>query len=289
LLNVPDVDRFNVVNVDDVNRCLSLGMLEEPGLFPRLETLRTAPAVFRMEFGLDQLPLEPGVIMIRGARQWVIETTLDWVQGECARSGRARRSLVSVMEQLHRHGGSPLGQTKLAREAGLANNTVAAGWIELLADLLCIGISPSWDASRRVESPRKPAKFPFINLLSALAWAPEAPRSSEEFVRMPPERQGVWYEWAVAQELFRRRALKGEDEPERIPFWQGADHEVDFVQSAPEFIEVELGRATALDFGWFTRSFPRARLDVVCSTPFETDRIRGITLHDFLLGAGAAD
>jgi uncharacterized protein len=451
LLNVLDVDKFNVVNVDDVNRYLSLGMLEEPGLFPRLEALRTASAVFRMEFGLDQLPLEPGVIMIRGARQsgkstwleqamretiedhgpgsalfldgdhlrdadhlaeelvqlaaafrkdtpvrrlfideitavpdwvralkrvldrgelrhmlvvttgshasdlrhgkerlpgrkgklartgylflpvsyrefiaaggealgdsalaaylisggsplacselvrsgrvseWVIETTRDWVQGECARSGRARRSLVSVMEQLHRHGGSPLGQTKLAREAGLANNTVAAGWIELLADLLCIGISPSWDASRRVESPRKPAKFPFINLLSASAWAPEAPRSSEEFGRMPPERQGVWYEWAVAQELFRRRALKGEDEPERIPFWQGADHEVDFVQSATEFVEVKLGRVTALDFGWFTRSFPRARLDVVCSTPFETDRIRGITLHDFLLGAGAAD
>jgi predicted AAA+ superfamily ATPase len=436
------------VNVDEINRCLAQGSLEEPGLFPRLEGLRSAPAVFRMEFGLERLPLEPGVLLIRGARQtgkstwleramretieehgpgsalfldgdhlrdadqlaeqlerlsgsfrkdaavrrlfideitavpdwvralkrvldrgelrrvlvvttgshasdlrhgkerlpgrkgklsrtrylflpvsyreflaaggsslgdsalasylisggsplacgeilrtgripeWVVETTRDWVQGECARSGRARRSLVSVMEQLHRHGGSPLGQTKLAREAGLANNTVAAGWIELLADLLCIGISPSWDAARRIEVARKPAKFPFINLLAASVWAPEAPRSADEFARMAPERQGVWYEWAVAQDLFRRRALAGEAEPERIPFWQGAEHEVDFVPATGgAFVEVKLGRGTALDFGWFTRIFPHARLEVVCSTPFEADRLRGITLHDFLLEA----
>lgn len=37
---------------------------------------------------------------------------------------------------------------------------------------------------------------------------------------LPPCRMNawVWYEWTVAQELFRRRALAGEDEPERIPF-----------------------------------------------------------------------
>jgi hypothetical protein len=46
-------------------------------------------------------------------------------------------------ELLRRRGGSPVGQTKLAKEAGLANNTVAAGWTELLADLLCVGLSPA--------------------------------------------------------------------------------------------------------------------------------------------------
>lgn len=101
---------------------------------------------------------------------------------------------------------------------------------------------------------------------------------------MSNERQGVWYEWAVAQELFRRRALAGEDEPERIPFWQGGDHEIDFVQRAGAFVEVKRGRATALDFAWFGKTFPRARLEVICSTPFETDRVRGRSLHDFLHG-----
>jgi hypothetical protein len=189
-----------------------------------------------------------------------------------------------VMEQLHVHGGTPLGQTKLAKEAGLANNTVAAGWIEFLADQLCIGISPAWDASHDVLLSRKPAKFPFVNLLAAAVWAKEAPRSAQEFAAMSNERQAVWYQWVVAQELFRRRALAGQEEPERIPFWQGGGHEIDFVQRGGTFVEVKRGRATALDFAWFPKTFPRGRLEVVCATPFETDHIRGLTLHDFLQG-----
>jgi hypothetical protein len=69
LLNVRDVDAVNVMNVDDVNRALLSGELSLPGLFPGLETLESSPAVFRVEFGLDRLPTEPGVILIRGARQ----------------------------------------------------------------------------------------------------------------------------------------------------------------------------------------------------------------------------
>jgi predicted AAA+ superfamily ATPase len=186
------------------------------------------------------------------------------------------------MEQLHLHAGTPVGQTKLARDAGLANNTVAAGWIEMLADLLCVGTSPAWDDSAREEVPRRPAKFPFINLLAATVWAPEAPRTPAELDRLPPERQAVWHEWAVAQELFRRGAIAGRSDPERIPYWQAGGHEIDFVASIDSFIEVKRGRATALEFAWFPRVFPKGRLTVVCSTPFETDRIRGITLEAFL-------
>jgi predicted AAA+ superfamily ATPase len=218
--------------------------------------------------------------------EWVVETVRDWILGECARTGRPRRSLVAVMQQLHLHGGTALGQTKLAREAGLANNTVAAGWIGLLRDLLCVGVAPAYDASRRAEVPRRPAKFPFINLLAAGAWSPEAPRSPEEFAAMPPGRQGLWYEWAVAQELFRRAALRGDAEPERVPFWQSARNEVDFVPANGPLIEVKRGRASPLEFDWFHRAFPQHRLTVVCSTPFETDRICGVTLKDFLLDDG---
>ena len=446
MLNVVNVAIVNDVNVEEVNQALLQGNLDLPGVFPRLEALRRSPAVFRVEFGLDALPAEPGVILIRGARQygkstwlegalrdtvvrygpgsalfldgdhladadslarevsrlaltfsgnvpvrrlfvdeitavpgwaralkrvidrgelrdvlivttgshatdlrhgterlpgrkgklarsaylflpvsypeflrvtdhslgdsvlpayllsggsplacaelvrcgripeWVIETTRDWVQGECARASRPRRSLVAIMERLHRLGGSAVGQTKLAKEAGLANNTVAASWIEFLGDLLCIGVSPAWDSTRQRELPRKPAKYPFVNLLAATAWAPEAPRSASEFLAMAPERQGIWHEWAVAQELHRRAALAGMSEPDRLPFWQGAGHEIDFVLPDGRFVEIKRGAATALDFAWFRRSFPRGELTVVCATPFSAPGIRGETLHTFLSG-----
>ncbi len=432
------------MNVEQVNAALSAGNLDRPGLFPRLEALNDAPAVFTVHFGLDALPIEPGVILVRGARQygkstwleaalrdtvrehgagsaffldgdflrdadhladelsrlafafradaavrrifvdeitaiadwerglkrvldrgelrrvlvvttgsrasdlrhgaerlpgrkgklgrttflfaplpyfeflraggkrlgndalgaylvsggspvacgelirnsripeWTVESVRDWIHGECARSGRSHRSLVAVMEELHRHAGTPVGQTKLARDAGLANNTVAAGWIELLSDLLCVGTSPAWDPSRRAELPRRPAKFPFVNLLAATVWAKEAPRSATALEALPPERQAAWHEWAVAQEIFRRRAIAGHADPGRIPYWQGGEHELDFVLGPEEFLEVKRGAASALEFSWFRKVFPKARLTVVCSTPFESDRVRGLTLDAFL-------
>lgn len=434
------------MNIETANEALLAGHLHLPGLFPRLEALRDAPAVFRLEFGLEKLPTEPGVILIRGARQygkstwlegamrdtvrrhgsgtalfldgdylrdaehlaselsrlatafrrdapvrrlfvdeitavaewerglkrvvdrgelrrvlvvttgsratdlrrgaerlpgrkgklgrttylflpvpyaeflraggsalgkralasyvlsggspaacgelirdgrlpeWTVESVRDWIQGECARAGRSRRSLVSVMQQLHRHGGTPLGQTKLAADAGLANNTVAAGWIEMLSDLLCVGTSAAWDPSRRSEIPRKRAKFPFINVLAATVWAPDAPRSGADLLGLPPERQGVWYEWAVAQELFRRAGIRGAPEPERLPYWQSGEREIDFVTGDDSFVEVKRGRASALDFAWFPKVFPKGRLTVVCATPFEADSIRGVTPDSFLRG-----
>jgi predicted AAA+ superfamily ATPase len=331
LLNVREVDTINVVNVEDVNHALLQGNIDQPGVFPRLDALREVGAIFRLEFGLPELPTEPGVVLIRGARQfgkstwlesvlrdtvrrygpgtglfldgdhladaeqlaaelsrltrsfhrdapvkrlfideitavadwsralkrvldrgelrdvlvvttgsratdlrrgverlpgrkgrlsrttylflpvsyaeflragghalqenalpsyllsggsplacgelvrggrlpeWVVEATRDWIQGESARAGRQRRALVAVMDWLHRLGGTAVGQTKLAKEAGLANNTIAAGWIEFLCDLVCVGVSPVWDATRRMELARKPAKYPLINLLAAAA------------------------------------------------------------------------------------------------------------------------
>jgi predicted AAA+ superfamily ATPase len=224
--------------------------------------------------------------MIRGARlpEWTIESVRDWIDGECARRGRSHRALVAVMEQLHRHAGTPLGQTRLARDAGLANNTVAAGWIEMLADLLCVGISAAWDAAKRAEVPRKPAKFPFLNLFAATVWSPDAPRTPEDLERLPATRQAAWYEWAVAQELFRRAAIRGEPDPERLPYWQGGGHEIDFVVRGETFIEVKRGQASALEFTWFSKAVPRGHLTVVCATPFEADRIRGVSLEAFLAG-----
>lgn len=62
--------------------------------------------------------------------EYVLETTRDWVLGEVLSEGRSRASLQAVMSVLLRRGGTPVGQALLAREAGLANNTVASGYVD---------------------------------------------------------------------------------------------------------------------------------------------------------------
>ena len=66
------------MNVEQANESLALGRLDIPGLFPRLEALQDAPARFRVDLGLDPLPEEPGVILVRGARQYGKST---WMEG----------------------------------------------------------------------------------------------------------------------------------------------------------------------------------------------------------------
>lgn len=211
-----------------------------------------------------------------------IESVRDWIQGECAASGRSRASLLAVLEHLARGGGSPIGQAGLARETGLANNTVASGYIELLADLLCVGQTQAWDASRRIRLARKPCKYPFINLLAAAAWHPARPRSVQDFRELPESMQASFLEWLVAQELWRRRAKTGEELPELLAYWKSPEHELDYVIAADDFLEVKRGQTSPLEFAWFARVFPKARLTVISASRFETDHVRGLTFDDFL-------
>lgn len=61
------------------------------------------------------------------------------------------------------------------------------------------------------------------------------------------------------------------------------EHEIDYVVTPDEFIEVRIGRASPADFAGFPRSFPKARIRVVNTGRFELGAIRGVTLDDFLL------
>lgn len=65
------------MDVKQRNEALFRGDLERPGLFPQLELLQSAPVVFPTTFGLDHLPHEPGVIVIRGPRQYGKSTWLE--------------------------------------------------------------------------------------------------------------------------------------------------------------------------------------------------------------------
>jgi predicted AAA+ superfamily ATPase len=219
---------------------------------------------------------------------YVIEITRDWIYGECAASGRSRPALLGVLECMHRFGGTPVGQAKLAREAGLANNTVAAGYADLLMDLLCIAPAFQWDASKRRLNRRRPCKFHFSNTLVAVAWHPARIRSIDDFKALPPEEQAKFAEWLVAQELWRRAAIRGDESPEQLAFWQSEGHEVDFIGPPDSAIEVKLGRTGPMEFAWFPRSMPRAMLSVVGHDRFSAGVIQGITLEDFLLAETTA-
>src|SRR6056297_2807719 len=169
--------------------------------------------------------------------EYVIQLVRDWVEGEIAKSGRLRSALINIMNVLNRFGGSPVGQAKLAREAGLANNTIAQGYIEILNDLGCVIPSYPMDHQKQQLILRKPCKYHFANLLVAVAYHPAQIRRAEDFDELSKAEQGMWYEWLTAQELLRRNSLRGDHLLEPQAFWQSKQHEIDFYDSIAGFIE----------------------------------------------------
>jgi len=214
--------------------------------------------------------------------EYVIELVRDWVEGEISASGRSHASILNILNVLFRMGGNPIGQSTLAREAGLANNTVAAGYMELFNDLAAILPAFSWDQHREIGILRKPCKFHFTNVLVAIAYHPARIRSIQDFEELPPKEQAMFYEWLVAQELVRKRAICGQEPLDPLYFWANSEHEMDFVPRPNEYLEIKRGQSSPIDFAWTKYQFPKAKIQVLCSTPFETDSIQAITVEQFI-------
>ena len=214
--------------------------------------------------------------------EYIIHTVQDWILGEIAASGRTRSSLIAILKNIIRYGGTALGHAKLARESGLANNTVANGYTELLSDLMCITTSRAWDYPKQTAILRKPPKFHFINLLAAVAWHPQHIRDAEDFERLDPGQQGIWFEWAVAQEIVRKASISGKQAPEILYYWQSKQHEIDFVTQDQDLIEVKRGSVSQIDFSWFAPVFNPEKLLVINKNRFKSSAVEGITLEDFL-------
>lgn len=228
-------------------------------------------------------PIACGELATHGAiPEYVIELTRDWVEGEISKSGRSRAALLNIFNTLFRYGGTPVGQAKLAREAGLANNTVAAGYIELLNDLGCVVPAYPMDVNKKILILRKPCKYHFTNLLVAVSYHSQQIRSIRDFLNLPEVEQGKWYEWLVAEELLRCSSLVSADILSPLAFWQSKDHEIDFVPKKGPWIEVKRGRSSPLHFNWFIRMFPNQDLTVINTVSFRTEHIGGMTLENFL-------
>jgi len=216
--------------------------------------------------------------------EYVIELVRDWIEGEIASSGRSRTSLYNLLSVLYRFGGTPVGQAKLAREAGLANNTVAAGYLEILNDLGCVIPSFPWDQHRKMIILRKPCKFHFANVLAAVAYHPSRLRSVDDFLSLPLEQQAMFHEWLVAQEIVRRNAILNVDILGPQKFWKNDHHEVDFVIDEDIYLEVKRGKSSPLEFSWAVKQFPKSKVVVINKRRFQTEKIKGILLTDFLKG-----
>ncbi|HEY8269969.1 MAG TPA: AAA family ATPase [Pseudobdellovibrionaceae bacterium] len=65
------------MNVEGRNQLYLQGKFDSPGLFPSLETSLQQPVVFELDFGLKELPIEPGLIIVRGPRQFGKSTWLE--------------------------------------------------------------------------------------------------------------------------------------------------------------------------------------------------------------------
>lgn len=215
--------------------------------------------------------------------EYVIELVRDWIDGEISASGRSRASLFNIMNVIYRLGGTAVGQAKLARESGLANNTVASGYIEILNDLGCVIPAFPLDPQRKQLILRKPCKYHMTNLLAAVAYMPDRLRSIEDFENLSPETQGIWYEWLIAQELQRRSAINGRDILEPLSFWENKRHELDFVLADNEYLEVKRGKCSPIEFSWFPKQLPNSKLHLLNKNIFETDYIDANTIEYFLL------
>lgn len=218
--------------------------------------------------------------------EYFFELIRDWIVGEIVRSGRSRQFLLALMRTLFAQAGSRTGYLKLARESGLANNTIASEYIEQLSDLLAVIPSHQWDADKRVPLQRRPAKFHFVNLSVALAFSPNRMTHVGEFDALPPQERAKWIEWLVAQELFRRQCVAGAEDPEALWYWASKEHEIDFVDACENLYEVKASRSGPLDFVWFPKALPKRKLLVIGSGEFQSAVVKGITVEQFLLADG---
>lgn len=214
--------------------------------------------------------------------EFIVELVMDWIFGAIAQSGRSRGSALGVIEAVNKFAQNPVGQAKLARETGLASNTLAQGYIDVFGDLLCILPSFPKDLEKGIVLRRRPCKFHYVNLLAAICLNPSMPRTLKAFSGFPEAEKGKLLEWLIAQELWRRRCITQSLPLDELYFCGSREHEIDFVEG-DRLIEVKNGKSHPADFEWFTKSFPNRRLCIVGGSRYETKGMEGKTVEDFLL------
>src|SRR5512139_1394340 len=65
------------MDVKTINQLLAEGIVDRDDMWPRIVEMESKTHQFRFEFGLNELPKEPGLIIIRGPRQYGKSTWLE--------------------------------------------------------------------------------------------------------------------------------------------------------------------------------------------------------------------
>ncbi|OFZ80794.1 MAG: hypothetical protein A2583_08430 [Bdellovibrionales bacterium RIFOXYD1_FULL_53_11] len=207
--------------------------------------------------------------------EYVVELARDWIFGETQFQNRSIELQKRFIQLLFKHGGLPLSQSSIARETGMANNTVAHGYAEVLKDLGCISESIPLEANHLRSVSRKASKFHVIFPLMIAAFHPSRPRSIENMKKIWEVEKGKLAEWLVAGKLWRESAIAGDDAPENQYYWKNKNHEIDFItyssssSGRPEFIEVKAGKSDAAEFLWFRDVFPEQKLKIISESEYE--------------------
>jgi hypothetical protein len=58
------------MDVKAINHLLAEGTIDHEDMWPRIVEMESKACQFRFEFGLNELPAEPGLIIVRGPRQY---------------------------------------------------------------------------------------------------------------------------------------------------------------------------------------------------------------------------
>ncbi len=220
--------------------------------------------------------------------EFLVTLVKDWIQGDIISLGRDRISFKNIINTIFRFGTSSVGFAKLAKESGLANNTVAAGYIEQLQDLLILRPLLQKDIDKNIFLQKKPCKFLFSNTLAATVLHPNSYRYLSDYKELDSDSRSFLLECLVLQELQRRIYFKKISFDTEIGFWKSEKNEIDFVVDNDLF-EVKSGNASPLDFSWFHKTFPKHKLTIINKKNFETDQLKGVTIHDFLMSGPTLD
>lgn len=82
-------------------------------------------------------------------------------------------------------------------------------------------------------------KLELCNLLIAVTTSPHQPRSISDFTTLPAGKQGKFYEWLVAQELWRRNSLREIEYQGELSYFRDGENEIDFIVGKNSAIEVK--------------------------------------------------
>jgi predicted AAA+ superfamily ATPase len=117
----------------------------------------------------------------------------------------------------------------------------------------------------------------------AVATSPYQPRSVSDFMALPATEQGKFYEWLVAQELWRRNSLTELEYQGELSYYRDGENELDFIVNKNSAIEVKRGQASPHEFQWLHAEHPNMTVKVICTNTIDMQRVSSVSMEEFLL------